>query len=166
MHETPEPRTVETPPAPRRLKFKISDAIILAVIVAVIVLLSVFLVGKLRLKHDVAQAQTVSDKVIADFQKRDGAAVRKLGSSKFQSTYSADVLTKQFKAVNVATSQTPKLDHTTVSSGSKGRTIFFIYKYSALKVPFYVRTALSEQAGAWRLTNISGNADESQLLVN
>jgi hypothetical protein len=166
MTEVVEPGTItpETEPKPRRkLKIKISDVIALVIIVAVIIGLSVFIVNKITLKHDVADARIVADKVIADLQKRDGAAAYKLGNKKFQKSYTADALTKQFKAVEVATLKKPALDRTTVSSDKHA--VVFVYKYTALKVPYYVRVILSDKAGPWQLTNISGNADESQLLV-
>jgi len=152
-------------PSAKRSKVKITDVIVFTILLAIIVGLAVFLFQKIELKRDASHAQTVSDKVIADLQKRDGGAARTLGSSKFKSTYSDAQLTAQFKAVEVATLKAPSLDRTIVYDGSKGRVVYFIYKYSALKVPYYIRTAITKDSGKWELTNISGNADETQLLV-
>lgn len=163
MTEIVQPSVLETPR--KRRKVKISDIIIFAVLIAVIVGLAVFLFQKIELKQDANRAQVVSDKVIGDLQKRDGTAARALGSSKFKATYSDAQLTAQFKAVEIATLKAPSLDRTIVYDGNKGRVVYFIYKYSALKVPYYVRTAITKDSGKWELTNISGNADETQLLV-
>jgi hypothetical protein len=165
MTEIVEPGVLAQGPKRRKLKLKASDIVIFGIIILAIVGLSMFTVNKLKLKNDVSAAQTVSDKAIDDLQKRDGAAARQLGSKTFQKAYTASQLTKQFKAVEVATLKPPKLDRTTAYDGNKGRTIFFIYKYTALKVPFYVRTAVAKSDGAWHMTQISGSADESTLVV-
>jgi hypothetical protein len=164
MDETTEPRALQAEKPQRKLPVKISDIIIFAVIIAVIAGLVFFITTKLQLKHDVAAARIVSDKVIADIQKRDGAAAYRLGTPTFQSSYTADQLTKQFKAIEIATLKAPSLDRQVVADGSSGRTVFFIYRYSALKVPYFIRTAIQEKPGnKWQLINITGNADESQL---
>lgn len=149
----------------RKLPFKITDLIIFSIIIAVIVILSLTLVRKLGLKHDTAAARPIADKAIADIQKRDGSAARTLGSPTFQKTYTAAQLTTQFKTIEIATLKSPKLDRTIVFDGNKGRTVFFIYKYTALKVPFYIRIGVGEQAGNWKLTQLSGSADESTLII-
>jgi hypothetical protein len=168
MTEIVEPRTLtpEHEPKSRRFKIKISDIIVFAIIIAAIVGLSAFLINRLTLKHDVNSAQVVADKTIDDLQKRDGTAARKLGSPTFQKTYSAAALTKQFQTIEVATLKPPKLERTfTFDSPSKGRTVFFVYKYTALKVPFYIRVGVGKQTGGYMLTQISGSADESKLVI-
>ncbi len=146
-------------------RLKPIDIVAIVVVTIIIGILGWTLYSKLSLKHDVAAAQVVADQTIAALQKRDGAAARKLGNAKFQSTYTSEALTKQFKAVEVATSQNPELLITTVYNGKDGRTVYFIYGYSALKVPYFIRTAILEKDGQWKLVNISGNADQSKLLV-
>jgi len=165
MTEIIEPGTLDPNPPRRKLKLKISDIVIFGIMLIVIAVLVVTLISKLSLKHDVANAKVISDKTIADIQRRDGTAARKLGTKEFQKTYSAATLTKQFKTIEVATLKPPVLDRTIAASGKSGRTVYFIYKYSALKVPYYIRTAVNAKSGSWQLTNISGSADESSLIT-
>jgi hypothetical protein len=139
-------KTEETHHKPhRKLKLKVTDIVVLGIMLVVVVVLVGTITSKLSLKHDAAAAQVVADKAIADLQKRDGTAAHKLGTKKFQQTYTADQLTKQFKAIEVATLKSPKLDNTTVADGKSGRTVYFIYKYTALKVPYYIRIAIIEK---------------------
>jgi len=42
--------------------------------------------------------------------------------------------------------------------------VYFVYEYTALKVPFYVRTTIQQESGHWYLTSVVGNIDESALL--
>jgi len=149
----------------KRLRVRGTDILVFVVIIAAIAILSTVLVSKLTLKRHVEAAQAVSDKAIAALQKRDGNAALALGTPTFKKTYTAQQLTQQFKAVEVATSQAPKLDTQTVYNGKDGQTIYFIYKYTRLKVPYYVRTAIADKSGNWQLTNISGNIDESKLVI-
>lgn len=172
MAETTEPGVLETPKkrrdipggAPRR-KIHVSDIIIFAVIIIVIIGLAVFLYNHLVLKRDVSNAQKISDQTIADIQKRDGAAAWKLGDKPFQAKNSATDLTNLFKQEEIATLKPPTLDRTIAFTSKRGRTVFFIYKYSALKVPFYIRTGIMHEGPHWYLTNLAGNADESQLTI-
>lgn len=169
--DTPQQQTqaeqAATPARRRKLRLRPLDVIIFAVMLGAIIGLSATLITKISLKHDVSDAQVVSDKAIADLQKRDGQAAYKLGTPTFQKTYTADQLTKQFKAVAVATSKPPTLDRKMVADSKNGtRNIFFIYKYNTFKVPFYIRTGLIQKSGAWQLTAISGDVDESKLIIN
>jgi hypothetical protein len=150
--------------AKRRKKLiKPSELIIGIVFIAVVAVLGMTLVNKITLKRDVVSARSVSDKVISNISKRDGAAIRAAGSPQFQSAYSAAALTQEFKSVEVATLKTPTLDRQIVIDTPAGRTVYFVYEYTALKVPFYVRTTIQHDSGHWYLTNISGNIDESAL---
>lgn len=147
----------------RRKLVKTNELIIGIVFIAVCAVLVVTIVNKIRLHRDVTAAQAVSDKVITDINKRDGAGIRSLGSPGFQKIYTATELTKDFKSVEIATLKMPDLDQQIVVDGSNGRTVYFIYKYGALKVPFYVRTTIHKQSGHWYLTGVNGNADEGAL---
>jgi hypothetical protein len=122
--------------------------------------------NKLTLKHDVANGRAVADRVVADISKRDGVAVRELGTSTFKSTYSATLLTSQFKSIAPVTSHSRSIDRQTLSNTSSGKTVYIIYKYPTKDLAYYIRIAVVQKSGAWQLTNISGNADESQLIVN
>jgi hypothetical protein len=121
--------------------------------------------SRANLRSDIAAAQTVADKAVTAIDDRDGAAARRLGTDKFKSSYTDKQLTDQFKAVEVATSQKPTLYQHYVRDGKDGKTIFFMYKYTRLKVPFYLRTVVVETSpDHWELSNISGNVNESSLL--
>jgi hypothetical protein len=74
-------------------------------------------------------------------------------------------LTLLFKHEEVATLKNPTLDRTIVYNDKTGRTVFFIYKYTALKVPFYIRTGVTKESGGWKLSSLSGSLDESRLII-
>lgn len=166
MSETGEEVRVLQGDKPKRRKLGVSavDLIIFAALAALCVGLAIIIESKLTLKHDVAKARVVADKTIDDLQNRDGAAARKLGTPTFQSTYSAETLTQQFKNVEIATLKKPGLDTQGVYDGAHGRNAYFIYRYTALKVPYYVRVTILGNHGKWQLTDISGSADVSTLI--
>jgi hypothetical protein len=165
MTDIPESETSKlSSEKPKRRQFvKPSELIIGLLFIGLVAVLLITLINKITLKRDVSDARTVSSKVIIDIQARNGDAIWRLGSPKFQRAYSPADLTEGFIHLEVATLKTPTLDDQFVVTTSSGRTVFFIYKYTALKVPFYVRTAITHQAGHWYLTGIAGNADETQL---
>ncbi|TAH32171.1 hypothetical protein EYC59_06315 [Candidatus Saccharibacteria bacterium] len=147
-------------------KLKTIDIVAIVVVTTIIAILGWTIYSKISLKHDVTAAQKVSDETITALQKRDGTTARKLGSASFQKEYTNEALTKQFKTIETATLKAPALENTTVYNSKDGKTVFFIYKYTALKVPYYVRVATLKQDGGWKLIDISGNADVSKLLVS
>lgn len=158
-------------PTKKRPKIKPTDIVVFAVIIVVIVVLSTYIFNQLSLKRNVSNARIVTDKVITAVEKEDGMAARRYGSDKFKSTYSADALTKQFKAIELVTSAgTPTVDHQTFSGGTAktGKSVFIIYKFppKLAKQPFYIRVSVNDKAGSWQVVNIAGSADESSLLVN
>ena len=146
-----------------RLSVKPADIIIIAVFVVVVVVLVVTLINKITITHDVTNARAVSIKVISDIQARNGEGVYELGSPDFQKSYSATQLTSYFKGITIATLKPPALVNTVESGSSSSRAVYFIYKYTALKVPYYIRTEVHKSSGKWELLSISGNADETQL---
>jgi hypothetical protein len=159
--ETHEPRVLApTTKRTRRLKIKISDLVVFAVLIAAIIGLSYFIITKVQLKRDVTSARHISDQVITDIQKRDGAAARRLGNAKFQSTYSDSTLTSQFKAIELVTGSKPTIAGQTVGNGKSGKTVLILYKYPAklASTPYYVQVAVTQQSGKWLLTNISGGS--------
>ena len=168
MEEALEPRILEGVKKPRRkLGIKPKDIIIFLVIVAVIVGLTMVLLNKLQLKRDVAGAKIITDQVIADIPKHNGAAVRKLGNAKFQSTHTDATLLRQFAALDLVTVGKPVLVDQIRSAGSKGTTVFMVYRYPPhlANQPFYISVAVTKKAGTgWLLTNLSGSADETKLL--
>lgn len=145
---------------------KPGELIIGIVFIAVCAVLIVMLVNKLTLKHDVANAQTVGNKVVTDIQHNDGASAYTLGSPKFKKTITASALTDQFKTIDVTTRKAPTLDRRIVVDGSTGRAVYFVYKYTTLKVPFYIRIGVQQQDSHWYLVAVTGNVDESALVGN
>jgi len=157
--------------APRKLHSELAqrpfarpaEVLIITAVIALVAFISVSIGNKISEDRDVAAARIVSNEVINDIQRRDGAAVRKLGTPTFQSSYSAAGLTRGFVTIEIATLKPPTLIQQTPVKASSGETIFFTYEYTALKVPYYVQTALVKNNGRWEITNIAGNADESAL---
>jgi hypothetical protein len=162
---TPESRKLTGEHKRRRKIIRPYEAFLIVAFVVVVGVLLHILITKVTLSRDTSHARTVSDKVINDIQHRNGSAVRSLGTPTFQKTYSASGLTQEFQHITIATLKPPKLVDTTVVDSSTGRTVFFIYEYTALKVPYYVRTSILNKSGHWQLTSISGSADESELIV-
>jgi len=150
----------------RRTLIKPSELIVSVVFIAVCAVLIVTLVNKLTLKHDVANAKTVAEKTVVDIQHNNGAGAYALGSPKFKKTITANALTGQFKAIDVTTSKAPTLDRQIVVDGSSGRSVYFVYKYTTLKVPFYIRVGVQHQSTHWYLVAVTGNVDESTLVGN
>jgi hypothetical protein len=147
----------------RRTIITPGELIVTVIFVGIVVALAIVLVREITLRHDVTNARAVSSKVVNDVKTRSGTAMRSLGSPTFQRTYTASALTKQFNSVKIATLKTPTLDQQIVVDTPDGRNIYFIYKYNALKVPFYVRTTIEHRSGHWYLTAVDGNIDESEL---
>jgi len=148
MTEIVEPRTLmpEDAPEPGRFKFKvkISDIIIFAIIIIAIVALSIFIVNKLQLKHEVSQAKTaIATNVVTDLSKQDTKALRLLGDSTFQAKNSATALSAHLTATDQNGSPItfaelygktkPTIDMQIVTNNSRGKHVVFIYKYSRLK---------------------------------
>jgi hypothetical protein len=151
----------------RKLKVRPTDLIVFAIMAIVIVVLAITLTSKLQLKHDVSNARVVSDKVITDIGKRDGVAVRSLGDKKFQSLYTADQLTTQFKNIALVTGGKATVDKQIVGHGKNGKTVFIVYKYppKIAKQPYFISVSVSpDKNGTWHLTHIGGSADESTAL--
>jgi len=152
---------------PKRRKFiKPTELVFIICFVVVVGLLMNIFISKWTLRRDAGHARVVSDKVINDIQKRDGGAARALGTPTFQKSSTSAGLTSMFKQLEVATLKPPKLDEQFVIDTDNGRTVYFIYKYTALKVPYYIRTAVMNKSGQWQLTGITGNIDESKLVFD
>lgn len=169
MNEVPE--TTKSNIEPRRLiqeikrhdPFKPGEILLITAFVLVVILLVNFLIKEMKSRTNVNHAKAVASKVMADIQERNGNAAWALGTTSFQKTDSPAALTKLFHSEEIATLTPPSLDQQFSASGPAGSTYYFIYKYQALKVPFYIRIAIENKSGAWKLTQITGNPDESQL---
>jgi len=156
-------RKLPSEPKQRR-SIKSTDVLFIVGFVVIVGALTSILISKLELRFGVAHARTVSNQVIDDIQARNGGAARALGTPDFQKTYSTVELNEYFKDVTIATLKPPTLVDTVVANSSIGRTVFFVYDYNDLKVPYFIRTSILDKAGKWQLTSISGNASESELL--
>jgi hypothetical protein len=136
------------------------------VFIAAAIAAALFYFNKQAVAQDVSAAQAVADKVVVAIEKRDGAAARALGDSTFKANNTDASLTELFKDKEVATLKKPQLDRHVVYTNKQGRTVYFIYKYTALKVPYFVRIGVHDNGAGndWKLANLAGNIDESKLL--
>ena len=148
----------------RRPFIKPKEFIAIAIFVCIVTLLLNVLISDLTLRHDMSAAKNVSYEVVEAINKRDGTAIWKLGSPVFQRQYSPASLTQGFQSLTIATLKMPTLDTQGYINTPQGRDTDFIYKYTALKVPFYVRIGIEHRSNHWYLTSITGNVDESQLM--
>ncbi|HUB93061.1 MAG TPA: hypothetical protein VMB52_01015 [Verrucomicrobiae bacterium] len=161
-----EETDIIAPPKKRRIFIKPRELVFGIILITICVIVSAVAINKIGLERDTTDARTISDRVIAAIAKRDGSAIRATGSPDFQKAYSATQLTQGFENVEIATLKTPTLDRQVIVNTPNGRSFYFVYKYSALKVPFYVRTTVQRESGHWYLTSIAGNIDESVLTSN
>lgn len=161
--KAPRKLPVDTTDAKRRRAIKPSEIVIITLFVVIVVVLVTTLINKLTDIRDVSDARAVSNEAIADVQARNGQAVRTLGSPDFQKNYSATALTQYFRNITIATLKPPKLIDTVDVGSSSGHVVYFIYEYTALKVPYYIRTEIHDNSGKWQLISIAGNENESQL---
>lgn len=162
----PQPRTLAGIEATskRRSIVKSSEMLLIAVVVLVVGIGIVTVVSKATTQRDTADAQAISDQAIAGVQKRNGATVRQLGSASFKKSYSAAELTSDFNHIEVATLKPPTLAQHFTANTASGKSVVFIYEYTALKVPYYMRAIVQNNAGQWQLSSLSGSANESSLL--
>lgn len=176
MPETPENLndTNKTPAARKlpglakmRLRVRPIDIVAFIVFTIVVILLATTLIGKLSLKSEVASAKPTADRVIFDIAKQDATDAHSLANKKFQSQYSVAELQAHFKPISEIYAKTPPVVvMQNVSDNSKAQNAAFIYEYTRLKVPFYIRVDVSKVHGSstWQLVGLTTNNDESQLL--
>lgn len=167
------PGVLETPK--KRRKIRISDIIVFAIIIIVVISLVVFIFGRLNLKHEVAQAKVVSGKVVAALAKQDTKTIRALGDKQFQAKNSAaslntaltfhDQNSTAIKFADLYGDATPTVDRQIVANNSRGKHVAIIYRYNKLKVPFYVRVDVGQDPGSstWTLQALSASSDETSL---
>lgn len=175
--ETTEARTLapEHGRKTRRFKVKVSDIIIFAVIAAVIVGMTIFIVHRLSLKHEVSQAQPVADKVVTALSKQDTQSLRMLGDKSFQAKNSAESLNAHLTATNtdgkpitfaqLYGKSKPVLDTQIVANNTRGQHVVFVYKYTRLKAPLYVRidTVEPSHQSKWYLQALTVGTDEAAM---
>jgi hypothetical protein len=151
----------------KKRRLRSTDGLILVVVVVIIGFLLHTLLSQISLKHEVSGATAVTDRMITDIQKQNGADARNLGDKSFQAKNNAADLSSLFKAVNSHTHGTAIRDHTTVTNDKSGQAVSAIYKY-ADKPAFYVRVIVTKPKGAttWHVVNLNGNTKETPLLNN
>lgn len=144
------------PRRPRR-GLKLIDIVMVVVTVAIIVFLSIILIGKLRLKHEVSTARVVSDRVLHDIVSVNAKDARSLGDQKFQADHSAAELQDLFKNASTYARGTPDLERQMVNNGDTGQAVTFVYRYGSSK-PYYFQIEVDKPAHAnnWQLAGISG----------
>jgi len=184
MAEIDEPGAVDTFETRHRVRVRPFDIIAFTIIIIVIVSMSVFIVNRLRLKHNVeavnreaASAKVVTSKVIDDLAKQDTAAIRALGDQSFQAKNSAESLdaaltfhpenSSPIKFSELYGDSKPTVDQQIVANNTRGQHVALIYKYDKLKVPFYVRVDVSKtpNSDTWTLQALSASSDEASLLT-
>lgn len=174
--QAPNTSKVETEGSQPDKKLKTIDIVAIVVVTVIVAVLGWTLYSKLQLKHEVSQAQTVSDKVVAAMAKQDTETVRKLGDKQFQAKNTAaslsQNLTSKPESGSVVTfaqlygKSKPTIDQRIVTNSSDGQHVAFIYRYDTLKVPLFVRVGVVKTSGSdkWVLQNLSVSPDESKLL--
>lgn len=142
------------------------DVLLAMVLIAVIIALTVTLISRLRLKHEVAAARSVTDRVVQDITRTDASDAWHLGDSRFQTKHSETQLKALFSSVNQIATGTPTAERQIVANSTPVDTVYIIYKYPG-KTPYYIRVAVGRTAGSqpWRLTGISGDTDEASLII-
>jgi hypothetical protein len=176
MEETTEPRVLHEDVAKRRkLNVKPTDVAIFGVIIIIIAVLGSTIIHKLNLKHEVAGAKPVADKVVNAMATQNTAAILALGDKKFQADHTATELGSHltFQTSPPITfaamygDSKPAVDGEIVSNDSKAQHVVVIYRYDKLKVPFYVRVDTIKPANSqkWYLQALSASSDQNKLLT-
>jgi len=151
-------------PLPKR-RIKLSEILLLIVLLALCIFLVKMLADQLSLHHETQAAKTVSNRVIDDIAKQNAADARSLGDSGFQKAHSAAQLTALFKQAALITHGKPMIVKQLVNNDKYGQAVGVIYRYPDKPV-YYVRIVVTKPKGAttWHMTSISGNASEASLL--
>jgi hypothetical protein len=176
MTEVTESTQVEAmAPPKRRTKIRPSDIIIFAVIIVVCVYMVVFIMHKVRLQHEVNSAKVISNAAVHDLAAQNVTALRSLGDKQFQAKNTAASLNSHLTATDqngtpITFSQlygktTPTLDRQIVTNNSRGQHVVFVYKYSRLKAPLFVRidTYQPTNTSHWYLQALTVGTDETAL---
>jgi hypothetical protein len=161
-----ETATEPAQPKPAKKRLKVLDVVVFAVIGVVIVFLGATLASRLSLKNQVAEAQAVADRVIADIAKKDAKDARSLATKEFQAARPIEELNELFVAAGGYAKGTPTISRQTVATTENSDNVIFIYKYGG-KQPYYFRVVVSKPAGTdtWKLSGLTGNSSETALVV-
>ncbi|HSX30775.1 MAG TPA: hypothetical protein VLE99_02560 [Candidatus Saccharimonadales bacterium] len=177
VDEQAEPRVLTTAdrPASKKLRLKVTDLVVIAGTVLVCAGLVLFMLHRLALKHEVADAKVVANQVVANMAQQNTNAIRKLGDKKFQADHTAaeldsDLTFKTSPPISFATlygTAKPTIDVQIVANNDRGQHVVIIYRYDTLKAPFFVRidTIKPPHDSQWHLQALSANQDESKLVI-
>lgn len=176
MAEIDDPEVQPTSRPQRRIKVGVTDIIILTISLVIIISLAIFIVNRLKLKQEVSGAKSaVASKVITALSKQDTKSLRSLGDSSFQAKNSAASLNTHLTATtpegNPITfaelygKSTPTLDKQIVANNARGQHVVFVYRYSRLKAPLFVRidTTKPPANSHWYLQALTVGTDEAAL---
>ncbi len=156
-------------PKPKR-KIQTMDIIGFGVIAVVLLVLSITLVSKIKLKHEVTTAQVTAYQAAHDIATNNVTAARKLASKDFLTDPANTTdMPKFFKSMaDIYSTTTPKVVTKTVGNNSSTQNVAFIYEFDRLKLPYYVRIDVVKPTtgGTWQLRAIHSNTSEDALLGN
>jgi hypothetical protein len=169
----PRKLAADTKPKRRRVIKPFEVVLIIGFFIIVFVLLKV-LIGDIALKHEVSQGTTLSDKAVSAMEKQDTTSLRALGTKQFQADNTAVELSTKltFQADKPITfaqmygkDGKRSIDQQTAVNNSRGQHVVVIYRYSKLKVPFFVRidTTKPPASDKWYLQSFSASTDETSL---
>lgn len=148
------------------------DMLALCVLAALLISTGVFWIRHENLVHELADAQAVTDKVIAALSTQDTATIVKLGTPQFQQQNTAKSLSSHLTATDANGTKItfaqlygdtkPSVNERIVKNSSAGQYVAVEYKYTKLKVAFYVRVDVIKTPGAkiWRVTALNTTQDE------
>ena len=156
---------MESEPVRNRRRIKLTDILFILGFVAVIAVLSLMLVRQLSLKHEVADAKVVANRVITDVQKQRASDALDLGDKTFQENHSPQELQSLFKAAQLYVSGSATVSKQVVTNSKKNDVVSIIYKFHTKK-PYYLRVTVGKINGTdkWYLIGLGGNASEATLL--
>lgn len=142
------------------------DVLLFVILIAVIIALAVTLISRLRLKHEVAAARSVTDRLVQDISRADASDAWHLGDTGFRAKHSETELKALFTSIDQIAKGTPTAERQIVANSAPVDTVYIVYGYPS-KTPYYIRIAASRTAGSqqWHLTGISGDTDEASLII-
>ena len=148
------------------------DIIALCVLAALIIGGSVIWLRHQALNHELADAQAVTDQVVTALSKQDTATIVKLGTKQFRQQNTAKSLSDHLTATDTSGTKItfaqlygdtkPTVNERIVKNSSAGQYVAIEYKYTKLKVAFYVRIDVikAPSAKTWQLTALNTTQDE------
>lgn len=175
ISEHDAPRVLEPK---RRAGIKTSDVVILGVIFVIVLSVAVWGIHKYTNRHEINQAkEAVATKAVKALAKQDTKTLFSLGDKKFQATTSPEALDahlqttgsdgKPITFADLYGKSLPSLDGELIVNNTRGKHVVFVYKYTALKVPEFVRIDTIQPPGNshWYLQALTPGTDEAALFT-